>query len=104
VHDYGLVHHERASSLIIAPDAFGLRVGGRAAEHAPEHLERGVDPALLVDRGRSVALDAWNEKDHEDAHPAAPQNLLPASRLLLPSSLRHPTINIDRSAGCGNGR
>src|SRR5437899_1600144 len=58
VDDDGLVHDEGAAALVVAPHALGLRVGGRAAEDAPEHLERGVDPALLVDRRRAVTFDA----------------------------------------------
>src|SRR5712691_5427910 len=52
-----------------------LRVGGRAPEHAPEHLERQVDPARLVDWGPSVSFDARDEKDHEDALASAAQDL-----------------------------
>ena len=64
VHDDGLVHDEGSAAFVVSPDALGLRVGGRAAEHAPEHLERGVDPALLIYGGGSVALDARNEEHH----------------------------------------
>ena len=35
---------EGTTSLVVPPDALGLRVGGRATEHPPEHLERGVHP------------------------------------------------------------
>jgi hypothetical protein len=88
-------------ALLISPDALGLGVGGRAAEHAPEHLERRVDPALLIDGRRAIALDAGDEEDHEDALAAAAQDLLPAAGLLS-ARLCHAAINIDRSPRLGN--
>ena len=54
MHDDRLVLHERAASLVITPDALRLRVGRRTSEHAPEHLQSGVDPVLLVDRSIDV--------------------------------------------------
>lgn len=101
LHDDGLVHDERPPALVISPDARGLGVGGRAAEHAPEHLERRVDPALLIDGRRAIALDARDEEDHEDALAAAAQDLLPAAGLLS-ARLCHAAINIDRSPRLGN--
>jgi hypothetical protein len=84
--DHRLVHHKRSAALVVAPDALGLRVGGRAAEYAPEHLERCVYPALLVYGGGSVALDTRDEEDNEDALASTAQDRLPARE--LPGCLR----------------
>jgi hypothetical protein len=51
------------------------RLGGRTAEHTPEHLERRIDPSWLVDRRFTVALDAGDEQHHEDALAPAAQQL-----------------------------
>jgi hypothetical protein len=65
--DNRLILHERPMAFIIAPDAPRLRIGSRLAENPPEHLQRGVNPAILVNWGRSVTLDARNEQDDENA-------------------------------------
>ena len=44
VEDDGFVFDERPALSVVAPDALCLRVRGRAAEQAPEHLQRRVDP------------------------------------------------------------
>jgi hypothetical protein len=49
-----LVLHQHATSFIVAPDALRLWVSGCAAEHAPEHLQRRINPTLLIDRGGSA--------------------------------------------------
>lgn len=96
VHDHRLVLHQGSASLVVAPDALRLRIGGRAPEHSPEHLQRQVHPARLVDRCRSVSLHAWHEEHDEDALTSAAQKarLLAAFCCPLPW---HDPINIDRS-------
>jgi len=80
--------HERTIALVVAPDALRLRVGGGAAEHVPEHLERRVHPGLLIDGRRPVTLNARDEEDHQDALAPAAQDLLPCLGLLC-TGLRH---------------
>ncbi len=66
MHDDGLVLHERTASFIIAPDALGLRVRRCAAEYAPEHLQRVVDPPRLVNGRHPIALDTRDKQDHKN--------------------------------------
>lgn len=61
-----LIFHERAVSFIIAPDTLRSGIRRRPSKHAAEHLQGAVDPALLVNRSRSVAFDARNEQDDEN--------------------------------------
>ena len=98
VDHHGLILDERATSLVVPPDALRLRIGGRAAEDAAEHLERGIHPARLVDRGRSIPFDVWDEEDHEDALAPAAQDRLPhAGR--SPVFLRHRNDQYRSSIG-----
>ena len=60
--NHRLVLHERAIPLLITPDALRLRVGRCSSKYTAEHLEGRVDPVLLVDRCRTIALDARNEQ------------------------------------------
>src|SRR6266849_3100795 len=52
--DPRLVPDQGATSLVVAPDTLGLRIGGRTAEHPPEHLQGGIHPARLIDSRRTV--------------------------------------------------
>jgi hypothetical protein len=88
VQDNRLVLHERPSSLVVAPDALRLREGSCAAEHAPEHFQCRVDPERLVDDGRSVPFDAWNEQDNEDTLASTAEDPPPLGKCLC-SFLRH---------------
>src|SRR3990170_4189132 len=88
------VLHERPVSFIITPDAFRLRVGGRPSEHTPEHLQGSIDPAILLDRSRSITLDARDEQDNQDTLAPALQRRSSPDGLLAP--LRRFSINIDR--------
>ena len=64
------VFYQCPVSFIVAPDAFRLRIGGRPSEDPTKHLQGCVDPMILVNRSRSITLDARNEQD--DQHPFAP--------------------------------
>jgi hypothetical protein len=68
-----LVLHECPISFIVSPDALRHRVGGRAAEHTPEHFQGNVDPVILIDRSRSITLDTRDEQNNQDALASAPE-------------------------------
>jgi hypothetical protein len=70
LHNDRLVFHQCPVSFIVAPDALRLRIGGRPSDDTTEHLQGSVDPAILVNRSRSITLDARDEQD--DQHTFAP--------------------------------
>lgn len=87
--------HERPVPFIITPDVLRLRIGRCPAKHTPEHLQGGVDPVLLVDRGRTIALDARDEQDNQDTLATAAEKRSSMDRRLR-APLYHYRINIDR--------
>ena len=95
MHNDRLISDEDAALLVVAPDTLRPRIRCRAAEHSPKHLQRWVDPVLLVDWCPAVSLDAWNEQNDEDTLTSTPKRPLLSARRLRPF-LRHSTINIDR--------
>ena len=70
MHNDRLIFHQCPVSFIVAPHALRLRIGGRPSERTTEHLQGSVDPAILVNRSRSITLDTRDEQD--DQHPFAP--------------------------------
>jgi len=50
-----------------------------SGEHAPEHLQSGIDPACLVDRRGAVALDARDEQHDQDTLATAQQRRPPTA-------------------------
>jgi hypothetical protein len=100
--DHGLVLYESPASLVITPDTLRLGIGGRSSEDTPEHLQRGVDPVLLVDQRRSVAFDARDEEYNEDALASLSEGW--STSVSLRALLRHSAIDIDRWWAWGNLR
>src|ERR1700682_1406946 len=101
--NHRLVFHERPVPLIVTPGAPRLRVGARPAEHTPEHFQGGVDPVILVDRSRSITLDARDEQDNQDTLAPALESRSSATGPCLP--FRHPLDQYRSSAaGDANGR
>src|ERR1700733_6144742 len=86
-HD-GLVEDQDAAALIVAPDAFRSRIGGRAAVHVAKHFHRLVHPVILIDGRLTVPLDARDEEHDEDALAAGKESVAHVAS----------TINIDRLA------
>src|SRR5713226_7716652 len=93
---YWLVFHESPVSLIITPDALRLRIGRGPSEHTSEHLQGGIDPVLLVDRGCSFAFNARDEQNHKDALTTTTEEWSPSDSSLrsLPSSATAP-VHLD---------